>query len=558
MKRVYTIIGTVLPMCLILFSGCISTANTNGTGSNHPAAAEKEATTEIVLTAECFNSITAGSVLSITTASSGTVAEPSVTASSHILKLCRNDSLLTALSGGTYSANTMYNGTAGTVTLAEGRQTTTYTITSADKEALKTYGLAILGYGVTVTKIINPAASSDIYEEGVTVNTVDSSKEYFAKNLSSGWNLGNYLDSYGNTGTYSNIGYSNSLNWCGAEASKELFAGVKNEGVDFVRIPVTWMNHIGSAPSYTINSKWMTYVKKVVNMALAEGLVVVINMHHDGVNTGHWLDISKADNSDADFVAQTAEFTALWSQIANEFKDYGSNLMFESFNELQDGKWGWGANKTDGGVQYSILNKWNQAFVTTVRATGSNNQYRYLAINGYSADPDLTAKYLTIPLDTSPDGVKRIAVSFHYYQPTDFGIEASVHKWGGYYGGVTTGCSSWGQEDFLIQTFDKFFNTFSDYAIYIGEYGATYQGTKYVDYQRYYDEFLAHYAHSKGMVPVAWDNNARSSSGGKECFGLFDRSTGSIRPQYSSIAAGIKRATASAYDISSIPAPVEQ
>lgn len=558
MKRVSTGIGTVLPMCLVLFSGCISTTNTDSTGSNHPAASVKEATTEIVLTAECFNSITAGSVLSITTAASGTVAEPSVTASPHTLKLCRNDSQLTGLSGGTYPANTMYNGTVGTVTLAEGGQTTTYTISSGDAAALKTYGLAVLGYGVTVTKIINSAASSDIYTEGVTVDTTDSSKEYFAKNLSSGWNLGNYLDSYGSTGTCSNTGYSSSLNWCGAEASKELFEGVKNAGFNFVRIPITWMNHIGSAPSYTINSEWMEYVKKVVDTALAEGLVVVINMHHDGVDTGHWLDISKADNSDADFVSQTAEFTALWSQIANEFKDYGSNLMFESFNELQDGKWGWGANKTDGGVQYAILNKWNQAFVTTVRATGSNNQYRYLGLNGYSADPDLTVKYLAIPSDPSPDDVKRIAVSFHYYQPTDFGIEASVHKWGSYYGGVTTGGSSWGQEDFLMQTFDKVFNAFSDYAIYIGEYGATYQGAKYADYQRYYDEFLARYAHSRGMVPVAWDNNAQSTSGGKECFGLFERSTGSIRPQYSSILAGIRRATSSAYDISSIPVPVEQ
>jgi endoglucanase len=557
MKRVSAKTGIVLIMCLVLLTGCISSDNTDTTGSNQPAASEKEATTEIVLTAECFNSITAGSVLSITTIGSGTVAEPSVIVSPHRLKLCGNSSQLTGLSGGVYSVNAAYSGTDGTVTLAEGEQTTTYTLSSDDADVLKTYGLAVLGYGVTVTKIINPAASSDTYTEGVTVDTVDSSKEYFAKNLSSGWNLGNYLDSYGSTGTYSNTGYSSFLNWCGAEASKELFAGVKNAGFDFVRIPVTWMNHIGFAPSYAINSSWMSYVKNVVDMALAEGLVVVINMHHDGADTGHWLDISKADNSDADFVSQTAEFTALWSQIANEFKNYGSNLMFESFNELQDGKWGWGANKTDGGVQYEIINKWNQAFVTTVRATGSNNQYRYLALNGYSADPDLTAGYLTIPYDASPDNVKRSIISFHYYQPTDFGIEAAVHKWGSDYGGVTSGCSTWGQEKYLIQTFDKVYDAFSDYAIYIGEYGATYQGAAYADYQRYYDEFLAHYAYSKGMIPVAWDNNALSSSGGKECFGLLDRSTGSIRSQYSSILVGIKRATSSTYDISSITDPAQ-
>jgi hypothetical protein len=117
-------------------------------------------------------------------------------------------------------------------------------------------------------------------------------------------------------------------------------------------------------------------------------------------------------------------------------------------------------------------------------------------------------------------------------------------------------CSSWGQEDFLMQTFDKVFNAFSDYAIYIGEYGATYQGAAYVDYQRYYDELLAHYAYSKGMIPVAWDNNAQSSSGGKERI-LLDRSTGSIRSQYSSILTGIKRATSNTYNISSITDPVE-
>lgn len=535
------VVATSAAMAILLIS--CSSGNSDTSDEDETTIADVSGyTTAYVLSADNFSNISSGGSIAVTTISAGPVASPTASTTEQKLQFCANtisSGSYVPLSGGSYSDNATYSDSDDTATLSAAAQTTTYTISSSDATTLKSNGLIILGYGVAITKIVNSSASTSTYTTNVTVDTDDSSKTYFANNLSSGWNLGNYFDSW--SSSESNSAFS--TNWCGTDiTSQTVFDNVKSAGFDFVRIPITWRGHLGSSPSYTINASFLSKVKTVVDYALAAGLTVVINIHHDGADTGSWLDISTADDSDAKFLAQTAELTAIWSQIAYTFRNYGSNLMFEGFNEIQDGYWGYGANTTDSGVQYAILNKWNQAFVTTVRATGSNNQYRYLALNGYSANPDLVVSNLTIPTDPSPDTVKRIIVSFHYYQPTDFAIDAKINKWGSKYGGVSSSsCSSWGQEDYLITEFNKVYNAFSDYAIYIGEYGATYQGTTYVDYSRYYDEFLACYAHTKGILPIAWDNNATTS--GSECFGLIDRSTGSARSTYSTIVSAIENAT---------------
>ena len=60
---------------------------------------------------------------------------------------------------------------------------------------------------------------------------------------------------------------------------------------------------------------------------------------------------------------------------------------------------GWGDNRTDGGRQYAVLNEWNQVFVDAVRATGGNNQTRYLGVPGYVTNIDLTVENFVLPQD---------------------------------------------------------------------------------------------------------------------------------------------------------------
>ena len=496
-----------------------------------------------------FAEIKKGDTITIKTKKCGILKKPDASITKPKIKLVLNDEDNSALAGGKYSENAVFNKNYKNADLQNAEQTITYTVSAKEASKLKEKGLVILGYGAEVS-VAKLSCIDYAPVDGTEINTGISSKYYFAENFHSGWNLGNYLDTIGSG---KNKGFSAAENWSKEEATPELFKNLRALGFDFVRIPVTYLNHIGEAPDYRINAEWLAYVKKVVDMALAEDLGVLINIHHDGADTNQWLNISKADDNEANYKNQTIQFCQIWSQVAEAFKDYGSKLAFEGFNEIQDGKWGWGDNRSDDGIQYAIINRWNQAFTAVVRATGGNNAYRFLGLNGYCASPDCLS-YLKLPDDSCVDGVNRFAVSFHYYSPYEFGIEASVHKWGADFGNVAqVETTKNDQEKALMKTFDRVAALFKDCPVYIGEYGATYQGEAYSDYQRYYLEFLVKYARKKNMMFFLWDNNGESI--GRESFGYINRKTGKVRSGYEKIVEAVNRAAYSSDEDYSVEAP---
>lgn len=65
--------------------------------------------------------------------------------------------------------------------------------------------------------------------------------------------------------------------------SKPLFDTVKASDFDTVRIPVSYMDKIGNeASGYKIEEAWLNRVQEVVDLAINAGLLVVIDIHHDG------------------------------------------------------------------------------------------------------------------------------------------------------------------------------------------------------------------------------------------------------------------------------------
>lgn len=228
-------------------------------------------------------------------------------------------------------------------------------------------------------------------------------------NMRTGWNLGNTLDAHdaswkGRSVKDFETGWGQPVT---APALLQMFA---DAGFGAIRVPVTWNLHMGD--DYKVDEAWMARVEEIVNYVLDAGMYCILNVHHDtGENA--WL------RADAEVYANTkARYIALWQQIADRFNDYGTKLLFESFNEMLDVPNRW--NTPESADSYTYINKYNQDFVNTVRATGGNNSVRNLVVNDYCASSTLSAfEALQIPTDSAKD---HLIAEYHSYSPYNFAM----------------------------------------------------------------------------------------------------------------------------------------
>ena len=338
-----------------------------------------------------------------------------------------------------------------------------------------------------------------------------------AKKLGWGWNLGNHFDtSSGEDGKPSQWGY-----WDNAVPTQKLYTNLKNAGVSTVRICVTWGNYQTADP-WTIDANYMAEVKQNVDWAEAAGLNVILNMHHDE----YWQDIKTAASNSVvndqikDRIAKT------WTQIAVAFKDKGDFLFFESFNEVQDGQWGWGANLTDGGKQYNTLNEWNQLVVNAIRATGGNNATRWIGVPAYASNP---AFAIQSSFKLPDDPASRIMVSVHYYDPNTFTLTPENSDGKSEWGHTATAgkFAEGSNEEHVVDTFQKLQQTFvaNNIPVYIGEYGCVmHKNDRSNLFRNYYLEYVCRAAYTYNMPLCIWDNN--STGGGNEHHGYFNHKDG--------------------------------
>lgn len=339
-----------------------------------------------------------------------------------------------------------------------------------------------------------------------------------ALSLGVGWNLGNQMDAYSK-------GIADETAWGNPVATQALFDTLKSKGFSTVRIPVTWLGHIGEAPDYKIDEVWLNRVVELVEMAEKAGLNAIVNMHHDGGNSRHWLNIKDAALDPEKNEEIKKEIIALWTQIAEAMKDKSNFLMFESFNEIHDGGWGWGANRTDGGKQYECLNQWNQVFVDAVRATGGNNAERWLGVPSYVTNIDLAVDG---SMQLPSDDANRVMVSVHFYDPNDFALNSDVTDWG-HTGDKDKKGKVIQDEDYIKSQFGKLTSYWVDKGVpvYIGETGPSNNiDARGNAFRNYYLEYMHKAAREASLAVIYWDNGAVGT--GTDKFGLFRHSDGMI------------------------------
>jgi len=226
------------------------------------------------------------------------------------------------------------------------------------------------------------------------------------KDMGIGINLGNTFECHSETEQINSPDEQITF-WGNPKPTKVMFSNIKKNGFKTVRFPVTWMYFIDN--NGKVNPEWMSRVKEVVNWITKNKMYCILDIHHDGA-PNYWL---------SQGLKVKDKYINLWSQIAEEFKNYNEYLIFESMNEVE-------YRNNDGSYEYLVLLSLTQAFIDTVRNSGGKNGDRLLIIAGANGLMELTCtSEYKLPIDPS----NKIAVSMHYYNPTQFCLELDDDPW---------------------------------------------------------------------------------------------------------------------------------
>ncbi len=303
-----------------------------------------------------------------------------------------------------------------------------------------------------------------------------------------GWNLGNTMDATGE-------GLESETCWGNPKTTKEMIDTVSDTGFNVLRLPVTWDKHMDA--DYNVDPAWMARVHEIVDYAIDDGMFVILNTHHE-----EWYFPTEEDKAQ-----DIEQLTALWKQIAEEFKNYDEHLIFEGVNEPRlrgTGKeWTGGDNESR-----EVVNEYAKAFYDTVRASGGNNDKRSLMITGYAASASRNC-LSSIVLPNYDDD--HLIVSVHAYLPYSFALD-------------TKGTDQF-DESTDASSIDTLFTDVKDLfldqkiPVIVGEFGCM---NKMNDEERI--ECVSYYlstAKSYGVPCIWWDNGAFTGNG--ENFGLLVR-----------------------------------
>ncbi|MEK5058309.1 cellulase family glycosylhydrolase [Paenibacillus shunpengii] len=336
--------------------------------------------------------------------------------------------------------------------------------------------LALAMVPALVISLFTSAASADKQQEAEPV--AKNKLQAYVDDMQPGWNLGNSLDAVG----------ADETAWGNPKITKELIEEIADQGYKSIRIPVTWDSHIGEAPNYTIEPAYLDRVEQVVDWALDEDLYVMVNVHHDS-----WLWISHMETKHDEVLAR---YNAIWTQVADHFKDHSNKLMFESVNEprFSDG------GTTDEEKMFDMLKELNLSFHSILRESGGKNTERPLVLSTLEASPTqerMDELYATITELNDPN----IIATVHYYGFWPFSVNIA-----GY-----THFEKDTKND-IIQTFDNVHNTFvaKGIPVILGEYGLLGfdQSTAVIEQgeKLKFFEFLTHYLNEKDVTHMLWDN----------------------------------------------------
>lgn len=356
--------------------------------------------------------------------------------------------------------------------------------------------------------------------DGIEVPVIENMKKFeipdneamaFVKEMKTGWVLGNTFDAFNGETRASRGSVEMEKSWVQVKTTREVIAAVKEAGFNAIRIPVSWHNHVDE--NNKIDPNWLARVREVTDWALEEGMFAIVNIHHDNYPDFFYPD-------EAHYESSAAYLSAVWQQMAECFADCDDHLILESMNEPrltgnQSYEWYWAKGQAECMEAADCINRFNQLFVDTVRATGGNNATRYLAVPAYDANPYYTVdEAFQLPADTAEN---RIIVAAHAYTPYDFALNLNSNDTS-----FTLNDNKKKAEisQFMTRLYDRFIA--KGIPVLMDEYGALEKNGNLQDRVNFAAYYVAS-ASARNLTCFWWDNHVFQGSG--ERFGLLNRRT---------------------------------
>ncbi len=250
------------------------------------------------------------------------------------------------------------------------------------------------------------------------------------------------------------------------------FQRAKEAGFNTIRLPVRWSNHASSTAPYTIDASFFNRVDWAINQALSRDMNVILNVHH-------YEEMASNPRDHRD------RWLGLWKQIAEHYRNYDENLLFELLNEPNNQ------------LTASLWNEFLDACIQEIRLT---NPTRNLIVGPVFWNNTNSLPQLQLPADDD-----NLIVTIHFYEPFMFTHQGA--EW-------VNGADAWLGTQWFGTTQDQAFvtnileraaawGTTNNRPLFLGEFGAYSQADMFSRVR--WTDYVAREAERLGMSWSYWE-----------------------------------------------------
>lgn len=171
----------------------------------------------------------------------------------------------------------------------------------------------------------------------------------------------------------------------GLKIEERFFDLTKAAGFTAIRVPIRWNAHALAQAPYTVDPAFFDRVDWVVAQARKRGLSVILDFHH-------YLELM------ADPAGHRERFLAIWSHIAEHYRNQPEDVLFEVLNEPND----------------KLNTAWNDIQPQALAVIRKSNPSRVVIVGGANWSDVSGLSRLQLPDDPN------LIVTFHDYSPFSF------------------------------------------------------------------------------------------------------------------------------------------